>query len=126
MEYYRSIVFVIIVCSQFQLGHALKPTPYRGPVADIRSMQQIHEIPTIPGLMCALGPSTLGFGLGLFLAVSKLPRIEQGREIAEVHVPRGSFICDYSNGGFQAENKCDKTVRYTFMNPQREVFFRGQ
>ena len=99
---------------------------YRGPVADLRSMRKIHEISTIPGLSCAIGPSTLGCGLGLFLVVFKPPQTKGIEQSAGIHVPCGSYICGYSDGEFHTKRSCDKTVRYTFKNIMREVFFRNQ
>ena len=70
---------------------------------------------SVPGLQIAVGQSTLGFGLGLFLTA----------DAPEMFVPAGTLICKYADGQLTAKNIGDKTLYYTFSSPKQVVYVKN-
>ena len=92
-------------------------SPYVGPTARLEDMIYSSKVEDVPGLNVLIGESTLGYGLAMYLAVDD--------EVNACHVPKGSYICEYSTGRFVREemSEGDKTVCFFFDTADAFVFY---
>ena len=90
-----------------------------GRLSKLEFMHASAKVQGYDDLQIHVGPSTLGFGLGLFISVSE--------DVTAVDLPEGTILCDYSQGELSMRRLGDKCVRYDYSDdPDALVYHQGR
>lgn len=125
-------LFLLLFCSKndaYFLGRKVKrmqsivvhdvvDANYCGRISTLENMKASCTVAGFDGLSVHVGPSTLGFGLGLFISVND--------NASTVKIPEGTLICEYSKGELNMRHLGDKSVAYDFDEPSALVFHKDK